>query len=642
MLTVSTIRRMYARSRNGSGRNGANLGARRFCGAIPLRSRLGNLLTRHAFALLTGARLADTQSGLRGIPRELIPRLLSLDGDRYEYEMNVTGRGGGLVRSHRSPDSDHLFRRKPRFALSPVQGFDANLSRAGTLLSFADRRPRGLPATPATVPSLGQAVKQGALVAGMLGAVLLVYSNHFQNEFHFDDFHTVTGNSSIRSLRNIPRFFTDARTLSTLPANQSYRPVVSTSLALDYWMAGGLLPFFFHLSTFLWFSLQLVLMFRLFHGIFDLVRPDSRNVFIAFFAAALYGQHPANAETVNYVIQRGDLFCTLGVVAALLIWRRTPAPCCVVPLLLAQLSKPPALIFPAILFAYLLLIERAPWRESARCCVPPLVVSAAMVVVHWRMTPAGFIGGAESAYAYRITQPWVALHYFFSFFLPLWLTADSDMRPFASIFELRAMLGLAFLGATVSAIVMCARRAEFRPIAFGLSWFLLALLPISMFPLAEVENDHRMFFPFVGLAMSVVWAFAIKIRHRWVVPFAFVLLAGYGLGTFERNSVWRTEESLWRDVTIKSPTNGRGLMNYGLTQMSKGDYQTALRYFQFASIFAPAYPLLEVNLGIANETLGRQPEAEAHFERAVALAPDDAQVQFYVERWREPSRQAAK
>jgi hypothetical protein len=31
------------------------------------------------------------------------------------------------------------------------------------------------------------------------------------------------------------------------------------------------------------------------------------------------------AETVNYVIQRGDLYCTLGCVAALLIYARYPS-----------------------------------------------------------------------------------------------------------------------------------------------------------------------------------------------------------------------------------------------------------------------------------------------------------------------------
>jgi len=65
------------------------LGARQFQGEIPLRSRVGNSITRNVFAALTGRRLSDTQSGLRGIPIELMPSLLKLSGEGYEYEMNV-------------------------------------------------------------------------------------------------------------------------------------------------------------------------------------------------------------------------------------------------------------------------------------------------------------------------------------------------------------------------------------------------------------------------------------------------------------------------------------------------------------------------------------------------------------------------
>jgi len=57
--------------------------------------------------------------------------------------------------------------------------------------------------------------------------------------------------------------------------------------------------------------------------------------------------------------------------------------------------------------------------------------------------------------------------------------------------------------------------------------------------------------------------------------------------------VWHNEETLWYDVTLKSPQNGRGLMNYGLTQMEKGDYVRALNYFTRALEFSPDYYVLE-------------------------------------------------
>ena len=65
------------------------IGSRSFTGKIPLRSRFGNSITRFIFYLVTGTRIGDTQTGLRGFSMELIPFLLSVDGDRYEYEMNM-------------------------------------------------------------------------------------------------------------------------------------------------------------------------------------------------------------------------------------------------------------------------------------------------------------------------------------------------------------------------------------------------------------------------------------------------------------------------------------------------------------------------------------------------------------------------
>src|SRR4030095_10879824 len=96
----------------------------------------------------------------------------------------------------------------------------------------------------------------------LLGALVAAYANHFHNSFHFDDAHTIVNNAAIRELRNIPLFFRDATTFSSLPSNQSYRPLVSTLLAIDYSLGQGLRPFWFHLSIFtLFVSLVLLLAF---------------------------------------------------------------------------------------------------------------------------------------------------------------------------------------------------------------------------------------------------------------------------------------------------------------------------------------------------------------------------------------------
>ena len=65
------------------------LGVREFVGHVPARSRIGNTATSALFWLATGWKLKDTQTGLRAFPVALLPALLEVQGDRYEYELRV-------------------------------------------------------------------------------------------------------------------------------------------------------------------------------------------------------------------------------------------------------------------------------------------------------------------------------------------------------------------------------------------------------------------------------------------------------------------------------------------------------------------------------------------------------------------------
>ena len=501
-----------------------------------------------------------------------------------------------------------------------------------------------------------------ALCLGLTLVVLAAYANHFQNSFHFDDSHTIVENRFVRDLHNVPGFFTDATRFSVNPAGQVYRPIVSVSLAIDYRLGKGYVPFFFHLSTFLWFAVQLILMFFLFRRIMDQADPHPSNLWTAFLAAACYGLHPANAETVNYIIQRADLYSTLGVVASLLCFAAYPGQrkrgWYLLPAIAAYLSKAPALIYPLLLLSYVFLMEqegtlgawaenRTKWAAAIRAAVPALLVTAAAALLTWKMTPAVYQGGATSPWLYRTTQPWVALHYFISFFLPTGLSADSDWTPVSGPFSGEALAGYLFVAALLAVAFRTSRRPETRPIAFGLLWFILALLPTSLMALGDVTNDHRMFFPFVGLALAVFWSLRLLLgsagglaagvfNRSWVrgaLAAAVVLLALEAVGTHIRNQVWRTEESLWQDVTIKSPKNARGMMNYGLSFLARREYAMALSYLERAESLDPSYGPVEANLGVALGGLDRNQEAEQHFRRAVELAPDLAEPYIFYGRW---------
>ncbi len=476
----------------------------------------------------------------------------------------------------------------------------------------------------------------------LLAAVIAAYANHFFNGFHFDDVHTIVNNAYIRSLRNIPRFFTDGRTFSSLPTNQSYRPLVSTSLAIDYFLGHGNV-FFFHLSTFLLFLLQGVVMYAFYLAVFDRSQHSPSNRFVALAAVAWYLLNPANAETINYIIARSDSLSTLFILLALVMYvyrdEGNRRHLYLVPFALSCLAKPIGAIFAPLLLLYIYQFEetvgsrRRRLGHSLRKAAPALSVSVLMLLFIKAMDPATWRAGGGSLFRYVITQPYVALHYFTNFFAPFHLSADTDWQPLSSLSDVRFLIGVVFVAGLIAVAVLAARKAGLRPISFGLLWFLLTLLPTSLIPLAEVMNDHRPFLAYVGLAISVCWsahlllaAASARFRSKrgfYRVTGAAIIaaLVAYGYGTHVRNAVWHSELSLWRDVTIKSPRNGRGLMNYGVALMRRGDYGEAEKYFRKALKYVPLYADLYVNLGIVEAATGKPDEARSDFQKAIMLKP---------------------
>src|SRR5438046_1947612 len=224
--------------------------------------------------------------------------------------------------------------------------------------------------------------------AALLLAVLLApYANHFQNSFHFDDAHTIVNNAAIRELRSIPLFFRDATTFSALPSNQSYRPLVSTLLAIDYRL-GGIQPFWFHASVFVLFVALVLLLAFVIHRLLDQAASSARNRWIALAAAAWYGLHPANADTVNYIIASSEVISTLGVIASFAVYFAFPQLrrnyLYVLPAAIAILAKPPAAIFAVLFAVFRLLYPGETRKQRARAwfveVVPPLLICGAMLL----------------------------------------------------------------------------------------------------------------------------------------------------------------------------------------------------------------------------------------------------------------------
>ncbi len=108
---------------------------------VPFKSYFGNKITSRAFKVGTGVSCKDTQTGLRGIPTNLIETALKTEGLRYEYEYNFLEEAVKLTdiysvkietvyfdnneQSHFRPfrDSVLIYQRPLKFIASSLAGF---------------------------------------------------------------------------------------------------------------------------------------------------------------------------------------------------------------------------------------------------------------------------------------------------------------------------------------------------------------------------------------------------------------------------------------------------------------------------------------------------------------------------------------
>jgi tetratricopeptide (TPR) repeat protein len=518
-----------------------------------------------------------------------------------------------------------------------------------------------------------------------MAGIIVTWSNHFNNGFHFDDSHTINNNIYIRDIGNMPMIFTQAKAFGSMPNNLGFEPVTTGSTAIDYYVSKkdpfginkdkkyeeGLIPFYYHLPMFIFFLLQGVLMFFLLLAIFNISYKSEMNVYLALFAIAWYLLHPGNAETVNYICQRAEIFSTFFVVLGVLLYARSPF--CrkyfiyLIPPVIGVFSKETATMFPALLFLYIFFFEkklsvmdffrrkkiRETWSAIKKSLPAFIVLFAAImsiqILLYVQTASSGSLHSGNTAEHYFSnylkTQPYVLLTYFLQFFVPMGLSSDPDLEVFTTYSDPRMWAGFLFIIALVAVSVLASRSEKGRPIAFGFFWFLVASIPTSVLAaLSQVSNSHRLYFPYVGLVIAVVWAlylFIDKIKVVFsgksfavtVISLAALLLVANAYGTSERNKVWKTDASLWADIVQKSPGNARALMNYGLSKMESGDFWEAEYYYRKALALWPNWCYIRINLGILKNAQGLEDEAEQWFLSAIRVAGNSQEPFYYYGRF---------
>ncbi|MBI4691015.1 MAG: tetratricopeptide repeat protein [Nitrospirae bacterium] len=187
---------------------------------------------------------------------------------------------------------------------------------------------------------------------------------------------------------------------------------------------------------------------------------------------------------------------------------------------------------------------------------------------------------------------------------------------------------------------------NFKLISFGIFWFFIALsVESSIIPRNDFILEHRLYLPSIGLIIAfstAIFYFASRITHyasqtrllslisRLSVPLllatAVIILS---IATYQRNTVWQTEVSLWEDTVSKSPKKAQANFALGNAYHSIGHEDKAIVSYRIAIKSNPYYIAAYKNLAISYISQGLFDEAIEQFQTAMRFMPKDNMDIYY-------------
>ncbi len=438
-------------------------------------------------------------------------------------------------------------------------------------------------------------------------ATLLVYMNALDAAWVLDDFPRIVENEAIRMDQfSFQRLWTAA---TSEPGGGRW--VTNATFAMNYYLH-GLHPPGYHLvnvgvhiltalGLFFFLALLLRSLYRTGHRSAGRETDGGEEVGQVHLAAAgatalLWSVHPVLTQSVNYTTQRGVLLCGLFYVWGLwgfLEWQRRRDGgsgfllFAVLMSLLAVKSKEiGGTIYLAAGLIYWLCSDeergrdRTFWILGAGCVLIFCVVSVYLlggpdgvrrrVAMIFSSEP---MGSRRFTVLERVMTEWRVVMFYLSLILyplPDRLNLEHDIQVSVGLWT-PASTGLS-LGAILLLLVLAVRcRSRYPVITFGILWFFLQLVVTSSVLNLELIFEHRVYLAAIGPLLVLVDLFyrCVNITWKGKCMVLFLLASLLGWGTVERNHVWQSTLSIYRDAVRKAPEKPRNHGNLGMAYVRK-------------------------------------------------------------------------
>jgi tetratricopeptide (TPR) repeat protein len=480
-------------------------------------------------------------------------------------------------------------------------------------------------------------------------AAVVAYANSFNGAFVFDDIPWIIRDPSVHRLWPV----TDVL-FSSNPNFVSGRPIINLTIAANY-AVGGVDPRGYHAVNIAIHILAGLTLFGIVRR--SLLAPVLGVQFaatatpLALAVALVWVVHPLQTAAVTYIIQRTEalaglfylltLYCVIrGAISPNALRWYVAAFCAC---FLGMGTKEVVATAPVIMLLYdrtflsgsFAAAFQRRWGLYAALIATWGVVAWTLLATDFHTGSTGSGAGGFTPLTYAMTQPGVIVHYLKLAFWPSGMSLDYGWPVAGSLSEivLPSIVVAMLAGLTVWGLV------KNSPLGFLGACFFVILAPTSSFvPIKDAAFDHRMYLPLAAVIGCVIiggwWVWnelAMKAakrevgdnRRSWILPLSALTLAIIGLSwaTIRRNDVFRSGETVWRDVLENDSSRPRPHNNLAANLIDEQKYDEAIEHCRIALSLTPGYADAENNIGRALMLKDKIDEAIPWFEQALQHYP---------------------
>ncbi|NIP38418.1 MAG: hypothetical protein GWM89_05050 [Candidatus Dadabacteria bacterium] len=425
----------------------------------------------------------------------------------------------------------------------------------------------------------------------------MIYFPSLQNEFVWDD------KAAVEINFNFNAFVDSLKPYNAEVKSNYYRPIVYLSYFIDsrLWDKN---PLGYHISNNLFNSFTVLFMFWFVYYFF--LRLGYRDYALggAIVSSLLFLTHPIHVESVSWVSARTDVLCTLFFMLGVLMHitkssNRYFVLIAFAAFYLSMISKELGILF----LPLVVLMDFATGEIKKRSSVIIYIIYAALIVLYFYVRSQSHINitnvsdknvevvAANNLIKYLDILKVLAITYY-SYIYKILFPVELNSFIYDITKDTYYLVGALFFLFFTAVVFVYSLLKKIPVIYVGIFWFLLTLGPSSLLSVIKMTPtslaERYLYLPSIGFSIILGYIF-IRLynidRYKKAALSALILiLMFYSVSTINRQKVWASDLTLWKDASIKSEYACFPHNNYAVALREAGRSAEAIKQYLYVNV----------------------------------------------------------